>query len=498
VNDAPPGNASKTLTEGFVENRDAQAVVVREGETLAGKYRVERVLGKGGMGFVVAAHHLQLDHKVAIKFMLPEGLSNQGAVARFSKEARAAVRIKSEHVARVIDVGTLDDGLPYMVMEYLDGSNLAEWLRDKGPLPIEQAVELVLQACEAIAEAHSLGIVHRDLKPANLFVIRGADGALSIKVLDFGISKIMSVTPSTADMTSTSAMLGSPLYMSPEQLEAAKDVDARTDIWALGVILHELVTGGPPFNADTLASVLLKIVTKPAPRIRQQRLDAPPELEAIILKCLEKAPEQRYPTIGALAVALAELGPQRAMTSLGRITGILRTASTASVTPMRPSASDTRPGAEAQELVASNTAGPWAKTRGTSKRSQGVLVGMAGVAMLGLGFAWLTKRASPSEPKLLAVSTAVSVSHASSLRTADPAPFSSNSETRKPATPAVDSATPSSLSSVQPLATSLSRAAPLPRARPAASSASPAAPKSAPVSKKVERPLVERPLLDDR
>src|SRR5262245_59127005 len=166
---------------------------VREGEVLAGKYRVDRVLGVGGMGVVVAAHHIELDDKVAIKFLLPETLENGEAVARFAREARAAVKIKSEHVARVSDVGKLESGAPYMVMEYLVGSDLAGWLDERGPLPIDQVVEFVLQASEAIAEAHSLGIVHRDLKPANLFAIRRPDGALSIKVLDFGISKMTSM-----------------------------------------------------------------------------------------------------------------------------------------------------------------------------------------------------------------------------------------------------------------------------------------------------------------
>src|SRR6476661_1872518 len=164
------------------------SVGIREGDVLAGKYRVDRVLGAGGMGVIVAAYHLKLDERVAIKFLLPDALADAAAVARFEQEARAAVKIKSEHSARVIDVGNLDNGAPYMVMEYLEGGDLAAWLRRKGPLPIEQAVEFALQACEAIAEAHGLGIVHRDLKPANLFVIRRADGLLSVKVLDFGIS----------------------------------------------------------------------------------------------------------------------------------------------------------------------------------------------------------------------------------------------------------------------------------------------------------------------
>src|SRR5580692_7601996 len=188
---------------------------VRPGEILAGKYRLERMLGRGGMGIVVAAHHLQLDEKVALKFLLPEALGNPEAVARFVREARAAVKIRSEHVAHVSDVGQLENGAPYMVMEYLDGDDLAGWLRKHGPLPVEQAVDFVLQACVAVADAHALGIIHRDLKPANLFCVRRSDGQLTIKVLDFGISKITDPASGvpTMGMTQPNTTLGSPLYM---------------------------------------------------------------------------------------------------------------------------------------------------------------------------------------------------------------------------------------------------------------------------------------------
>src|ERR1700722_2251218 len=196
---------------------------VEPGEGLAGKYRIERVLGAGGMGGVVAAHHIQLDQRVALKFLVPEALLNPESVARFAREARAAVKIKSEHVARVTDVGQLESGAPYMVMEYLDGSDLSTWLQERGRLPVDQAVDFILQACEALADAHALGIVHRDLKPANLFCIRRSDGQPSIKVLDFGISKVTDASGSaSASVTRTAALMGSPLYMSPEQMLSSK------------------------------------------------------------------------------------------------------------------------------------------------------------------------------------------------------------------------------------------------------------------------------------
>ena len=273
----------------------------REGDVIAGKYEVERVLGVGGMGVVVAARHLQLDERVAIKFLLPEMLDNSQAVARFSREARAAVKIKSEHVARVTDVGQLENGAPYMVMEYLAGEDLAAWLSKRGSLPVDQAASFILHACEALAAAHDLGIVHRDLKPANLFITHRTNGGLSLKVLDFGISKM----DADVAMTQTSAVMGSPIYMSPEQLRSSKDVDARADIWSIGVILYELVTGCTPFDGRTVAELVTQVLTtEPAPPTTR-RPDVPVEIEAVIFKCLKKDPLDRYQSVEELAVELS-------------------------------------------------------------------------------------------------------------------------------------------------------------------------------------------------
>jgi len=317
---------------------------VREGDIIAGKYRIDRVLGAGAMGVVVAAHHLKLDERVAIKFLQPEALANAEAVVRFEREARAAVRIKSEHVARVLDVGTLENGAPFMVMEHLEGSDLAAWLQQRGRIPIAQAVEFVLQALEAIAEAHRLGIVHRDLKPANLFVVRRADHLDAIKVLDFGISKL-SLTGEASlaagedemlsgeraekrdghprhesmSMTRTAMAMGSPFYMSPEQIQSARDVDARTDIWAIGITLWELLTGKVPFSAATMPELCMQICTAPLPTLRERWPDAPAGLERVIARCLEKDRRQRYPNVAELAAALGEFGPRRARSSVERI-----------------------------------------------------------------------------------------------------------------------------------------------------------------------------------
>jgi len=297
---------------------------VQEGQVLAGKFRIERVLGQGGMGIVVAATHLQLDERVALKFLLPEALVNPEAVERFAREARAAVKIKSEHVARVSDVGTLESGSPYMVMEYLHGEDLAAWVRRNGAMAVPDAVEFLLQACEAIAEAHALGIVHRDLKPANLFVTRRVDGSPCIKVLDFGISKLTvpGATPEFA-MTKTSTVMGSPLYMSPEQMSSSRNVDQRTDIWALGVILYESLTGRVPFEAETMPQLCGMILQDPPRPLSELRPDLPPGLQQVVLRCLEKNREQRFNNVAELASALAPFGAHAAQRSAERISRVL-------------------------------------------------------------------------------------------------------------------------------------------------------------------------------
>jgi serine/threonine-protein kinase len=305
---------------------------VRPGEVIAGKYRVERVLGRGGMGVVVAAHHIQLDERVAIKFLLPDALESPEAVARFVREARVAVKIKSEHAARVSDVGQLDDGAPYMVLEYLEGVDLSDWLRESGLMPPAQAVDFVLQACEALAEAHALGIVHRDLKPSNLFCIVRADGELSVKLLDFGISKF-DKPGSGHGVTTTTAVVGSPAYMSPEQLRAARDVDARTDIWSLGVILFELLTARLPFDAEVVTELVIQIATAPAPSVRTLQPGVPRGLDDVIATCLNKDRGDRFASIGDLAVALQPFGSPQAAVSVQRIVGTLRSTGVVQAAP---------------------------------------------------------------------------------------------------------------------------------------------------------------------
>jgi serine/threonine-protein kinase len=365
---------------------------VREGDIVAGKYQVEKILGMGGMGVVVAARHLQLEDKVALKFLLPEVLSNPEAVERFVREARAAVRIKSEHVARVTDVGALENGAPYMVMEYLEGGDLAGWLEQRGPLPIDQAVEFVLQASVAVAEAHALGIVHRDLKPANLFCVRRSDGQLSIKVLDFGISKVTGRGAGPRlSMTKTNTMMGSPFYMSPEQMQSSKGVDARTDIWSLGVVLFELIAGRGPFQAESVVELAVKIATEPPEVLHTCRPDVPLGLEGVIGKCLERDAEQRYHHVGELALALLPFAPKRAKELVDRISGIIQSVGLSMREQSVPA------------QAPSGTLLPVGRTTWGSRRSKSVMVwvGLAGVlaaAAAASSFAMLSGSKAPPHP----------------------------------------------------------------------------------------------------
>jgi eukaryotic-like serine/threonine-protein kinase len=295
------------------------------GEVIADKYVVDRLLGTGGMGVVLAARHLQLNQPVAIKMLRPKIAKSPEAVARFLREAQAAVAIQSEHVARVLDVGSLASGVPYMVLECLQGTTLDEVLASRGPLPVADAVAYVLQACEAVAEAHSKGIIHRDLKPANLFLTVGPDGAPLIKILDFGIAKIIDLEEEPSiKLTGTGVGMGSPQYMSPEQIRDASSVDTRTDIWSLGVTLHELITRQLPFSGTNFSALCAQIIADPPIRLRQSQPDAPAELEEIILRCLTKPPSKRITSVADLALALLPFGSKSSELSVERISGILK------------------------------------------------------------------------------------------------------------------------------------------------------------------------------
>jgi len=296
----------------------------RPGDVVAGKYRILRVLGAGGMGIVVEAEHAELRQRVALKFLHPKVADLEVPVARLLREARAACSIRSEHVARVLDIGTLDGGSPYLVMEYLTGTDLRVVLGRRGRLPIEDAVDFILQACEALAEAHSLGIVHRDIKPSNLFLTTRADGSPLIKVLDFGIAKLVRTSPATPPedtitLTGHGNVVGSPRYTPPERLRDPTVVNERTDIWALGIVLAELLTSESPFEAKTVSSLYYKVAAEPPTSVRKLRPDVPEGLEQAIMRCLEKDPDKRTRDVAELASALRPFAPERSETSVRRV-----------------------------------------------------------------------------------------------------------------------------------------------------------------------------------
>ena len=268
------------------------------GTVVDGKYRIDRELGHGGMGVVVAATHLTLGTRVALKCMNERVNSDEVSIERFWREARAAAQLRSDHICRVLDVGN-HDGMPYLVMELLEGTDLGR-IAAKGKLDVATAVDYLRQACAGLAVAHGSHIVHRDLKPENLFLARGDGGAHVVKLLDFGVAK----APDAKGLTGSMQMIGSPAYMSPEQILSSRDVDARSDIWALGVILYRLVAGRMPFTGINVAELTLHICEAAMPGIG----GAPPELLAILARCLDKQPANRFASSDELALALRPFG----------------------------------------------------------------------------------------------------------------------------------------------------------------------------------------------
>jgi eukaryotic-like serine/threonine-protein kinase len=352
------------------------------GDLVGGKYRVERVLGEGGMGVVLGARHTGLDERVAIKVLKPEATQDAKAVSRFLREARASVRMKGEHVARVFDVGALEDGTPFIVMEQLQGTELGELVDNGGVLPVTLAVDYVIQICEALAEAHAHGIIHRDIKPSNLFLTTRVDGSPCVKVLDFGISKVthaIETARSDFNATETQSLIGSPQYMAPEQMRSSRRVDARTDVWALGTVMHELLTGSPPFVAQSMPELFAMILQDPAPSLRSARADVPPGLEAAVARCLEKAPDHRPSSVLEVAQLLSPFGSAASAGATERIARVAHHVGTISA-PDLPSATSTG------ELAhASSTAVGRALPAGGGLRRAGVLAALAAALALGAG-----------------------------------------------------------------------------------------------------------------
>jgi serine/threonine-protein kinase len=501
---------------------------VREGEILAGKYRIERVLGEGGMGVVVAATHIHLDQKVAIKFLLPEALLIDEVVSRFAREARAAAKVQSEHVARVIDVSTLESGSPYMVMEYLEGEDLAGALERAGRLPVGEAVDYLLQACEALAEAHAVGIVHRDLKPANLFLAKRADKTSIVKVLDFGISKATNAVGAMSDgvETKTSSLMGSPFYMSPEQLTSVKTVDARSDIWALGVILYELTTGLTPFYAETMPEIVAAILSAAPKPVREVEPSIPQTVADIIHRCLLRDPKARFANVGELANALSEFSTGRsAKISAERISRVLGTESlaafglhapvsitgpTQSTAPAitlaasqtaapRPSGPGELEDSPATKVVGASTAASWGAGSGTHaplgdtharrKKPVALVAAIVGACLLTIGAAAMMKKSDPpaggsSGPTTTATATATTPTVTAAVSAA-PIEKLEPSDPIVPVPTAVPSATAAPTTTTAPT-TAKQPVRPTPTAK---TSAAPPPPSAAPSATAAKNPL---------
>lgn len=320
------------------------AVSVQIGDVLVGKYQVEAILGQGGMGVVVSAMHLQLQERVALKFLRPGAGRTDEFNARFLREAQVTAKLRNEHIVKVSDVGVLESNAPYMVMEYVSGVDLRRIMRTDGLMPIPRAVDYIIQACEGLAEAHAIGIVHRDLKPSNLFVTHRRDGTDLVKVLDFGISKAnLILAEELEDLTAAGALLGSPKYMSPEQLTNTAQVDERSDVWSLAVVLYEMLVGSPPFVADTHAATCVRVLgQEPPASITERREDVPRELEDAIFRALERDMSLRTANVADFAeqivTATRDLLPASIGVSVDRIRGTIdsRSKGTASSPPTRP------------------------------------------------------------------------------------------------------------------------------------------------------------------
>jgi len=326
------------------------------GEVLAGKYEVIELIGVGAVGYVIAARRIDLGDKIAVKILRPELGACEQLVRRFVQEARTAVMIQSQHVVRIFDVGFLPQVGPFIAMEFLDGKDLGGVIAEKGAVPVALAAEYVLQACEALATAHACGVIHRDIKPENLFLTRSLQGMDVIKVLDFGISKVL--LPETIDRrvlyVTTMSSVGSPMYMSPEQVRASKDLDARCDIWGLGCVLYELLTGKPAFDALSLTELVSKILERDPAPVRSLRADVSPELEAIVFRCLHKYRDLRFANIAELATDLCPFATERGRAWAQRCCHVLGTTETlkAATSPVvTPEAAPPAASAESSEIA---------------------------------------------------------------------------------------------------------------------------------------------------
>jgi len=356
------------------------AAPVRPGDVLAGRYRVERVIGSGGMGVVVAATDLERREPRAIKLMSRAALGDAAGVTRFLREARAAARLRGEHVTHLHEVGHLENGAPFLVMEYLEGKDLRAELDERGKLPVAEALTILFEICEALAEAHAAGMVHRDLKPSNVFLAKRGAGTI-VKVLDFGVAKVPPDASGAFDgegstVTETGVLLGSPHYMSPEQMQSSRDVDARADVWSLGVVAYQIITGRLPFEGDGLAQVATAVLDGNPPPPSSLVAGLPPALDTAILACLEPDRERRCATVVQLVVSLSPFAPRSANPSIQRLLGL-------------PPPSTRQVPASAQRPSAPPPSAPSPPREGSPGISVRWIAGAAAAILIGGGLAFL-------------------------------------------------------------------------------------------------------------
>jgi serine/threonine protein kinase len=298
---------------------------VPEGEILGGKYRVERVLGAGGMGVVVKVTRLEGEGTFALKFLRPSVARDPMAAKRFRREAEAAGRIESPHVVKISDIGDLATGAPYLVMEYLEGTTLEKRLAGGQRLPLAEACDLALQIAEGLAAAHAMGVIHRDIKPANLYLVADAEGAGLLKIADFGVSKILDPAgpESGRGLTRTQTSIGSPLYMSPEQMRSARTADFRADQWSLGAVLYRMATGHLPFEASSMVRLCVLVLSADFVPTTERCPELPAEFAAAVERCFRVEPAERYADIAAWAEAFAPFAGPRGRERADRCREIL-------------------------------------------------------------------------------------------------------------------------------------------------------------------------------
>jgi serine/threonine protein kinase len=312
---------------------------LREGVLVSGKYRIEKLIARGGMGLVYRASQPMIARRVALKVVRPELLSHPDAAEKLINEACVLGQFQNDHVCRILDAGRLEDGAPYLVLEYLDGTDLRVLLNRENRIEPRRAVDWMMDLLEALAEAHALGIVHRDVKPENLVLAQTPSGE-SVKLLDFGICFARHVPGADERRLSEGNSVGSPHYMAPEQISSPDSSDHRIDIWSVGVVLFELLSGEPPFEGDNAMSICAQVLAREPVALTQLVPSLPAGLAQVVARCLSKEPDQRHADVLELAEALAPYATDGASEALPRIRRTLSYAPPApmdAAKPMTPS-----------------------------------------------------------------------------------------------------------------------------------------------------------------